>query len=118
MIAATAHGSGIRHEGITLDSFDADIDFDSHPEHESKIDAHLRKLIYDERTFDTGRLHACWEAGQLCRASRSQSARARGDGPRRPGPFAQGVFRGQLNGLTIKGAGAAAGSSSNDRSGS
>jgi translocation and assembly module TamB len=35
VVAATAHGTGIHHEGIGLEHIDADIDFDAQPEHES-----------------------------------------------------------------------------------
>ncbi|MDB6087969.1 MAG: hypothetical protein JWN85_753 [Gammaproteobacteria bacterium] len=102
MIAATAHGSGIHHEGITLEGFDAAIDFDSHPEHESKIDARLRNLTYQDRTFQSvaftlGGRPANYgvrlDVNTLGLAATAKAA----------GAFAKGIFRGQLNALTIRG---------------
>lgn len=101
-IAATAHGSGIHHNGLGLERLDADIDFDTHPDHESKIDARLHNLTYNSRTFESlvftlsGKpanfaLHL--DLKTLGLAATAQAS----------GPFSQGVFNGQLKSLAING---------------
>ena len=102
VVIASAHGTGIHHEGIGLEHIDADIDFDSQPEHESKIDARLHNLTYQNRTFESlvftlaGKpanyiLHLDLKALGL--AATAQAS----------GPFAGGVFNGQLKALAING---------------
>jgi translocation and assembly module TamB len=102
VIAATAHASGVQHEGLGLERLDADIDFDAHPEHESRIDARLQKLTYQKRTFDSvvftlsGRPESYTlrlDAKALGLALEARAA----------GPFSQGVFNGALNFLHISG---------------
>jgi translocation and assembly module TamB len=102
MIAATAHGSGIHHEGITLDSFDADVDFDPHPEHDSKIDAHLRNFTYQDRTFQSV---AFTLGGKPANYGVRLDVNAHGLAAtaKAAGSFVQGIFRGELNALTIEG---------------
>ena len=101
-IAATAHGSGIHHNGIVLDGFHADIDFDPRPQHDSKVDARLRNLTYDNRTledvtFTLGGKPASYamrlDIRTIGLAVTAQAA----------GPFEHGVFRSQLSALTING---------------
>jgi translocation and assembly module TamB len=46
-----AHGKGIHHEGISLDSFDAEVDFDMGVTRRSKVDLHAKNLTYLERKF-------------------------------------------------------------------
>ena len=102
VVVASAHGTGIHHEGIGLEHIDADIDFDAQPEHESKIDARLHNLTYENRTFESlvftlaGKpanyvMHLDLKALGL--AATAQAA----------GPFAAGVFNGQLKSLAING---------------
>jgi translocation and assembly module TamB len=45
----SAHGKGMHHDGMSLDSIDADIDFDMGTAHRSKIDLHARNFSYQER---------------------------------------------------------------------
>jgi len=48
-LTLSAHGKGIHHDGLTLDSVDAEVDFDMGEAHRSKIDLHAKNLTYDER---------------------------------------------------------------------
>lgn len=102
VIAATAHGSGIQHEGIGLERLDAEIDFDAHPEHESRIDTRLQKLTYRNRTFESV---AFTLAGKPANYTLGLEVKAVGLAvdARAAGPFAQGAFNGQLKALTING---------------
>ena len=102
MIAATAHGTGIQHEGIGLERLDADIDFDTHPDHESKIDARLHNLTYNNRTFES---LVFTLAGKPANYALHLDLKALGlaASAQASGPFSQGVFAGQLKSLAIKG---------------
>jgi len=100
MIVASAHGSGIFHDGIGLEHIDADIDFDAHQDHESKIDARLHNLTYNNRTFEKLAFTLGGKPGnyvmrlELQALGLAASAQA-------SGPFTQGIFNGQLNSLAI-----------------
>ena len=48
-LTLSAHGKGIHHNGMTLDSVDAEVDFDMGAVHRSKIDLHARNFTYRER---------------------------------------------------------------------
>ena len=102
MIVATAHGSGIHHDGIGLEHIDADIDFDAHPEHESKIDARLHNLTYNNRTFES---LAFTLAGKPASYTMRLDLQALGLAAtaQASGPFTQGIFNGQLSTLAING---------------
>ncbi len=50
----SAHGGDFDYQGVKLESFDADINFDPGAfQQPSKIDARLRKLSYRTRTFES-----------------------------------------------------------------
>ena len=102
VIVATAHGSGIHHDGVGLERLDADIDFDSHPEHESKVDARLHNLTLQNRTFESLTFTL---AGKPASYTLGLDAQALGLelAARAVGPFSQGVFTGQLRSLSING---------------
>jgi translocation and assembly module TamB len=102
MIAATAHGTGIHHQGIGLERLDADIDFDAHPDHESKIDARLHNLTYNNRTFES---LVFTLAGRPANYALRLDLKALGLAAtaQASGPFTQGVFNGQLKSLAING---------------
>jgi translocation and assembly module TamB len=48
-LTLSAHGKGIHHEGLSLDSIDAEVDFDMGAMHRSKIDLHAKNLIFQKR---------------------------------------------------------------------
>jgi translocation and assembly module TamB len=45
-LTLSAHGKGIHHEGMSLDSIDAEVDFDMGAARHSKIDLHARNFTY------------------------------------------------------------------------
>ena len=101
-IAATAHGAGIHYDGITLEGFDADIDFDPRPQRDSRIEARLRNLTYRDRLFQSVVFTLGGEAAdyaahlEVKTIGLSATAQA-------SGPYAHGVFQGQLGTLTLNG---------------
>ncbi len=101
-VTATAHAVGIHHDGLALEDLDASIDFDPRGEHASRIDAHLRKLAYRERTLDN--LTFALE-GQPANFVVRLEAQAPGLAvhAQGAGPFSRGVWNGQLAKLTING---------------
>jgi translocation and assembly module TamB len=103
VIMASAHGGGIDYQGIKIEGFDADINFNpGAAQQESKIDARLRKLKYGNRTADTVAFTLSGPpAGyhvQLAATATGLAAHAAATGA-----YAHGVFRGQLDALAIKG---------------
>ncbi len=104
VVVATAHASKIQHEGIGLERLDTDIDFDTHPDHESRVEARLQKLTYQNRTFDDV---AVALSGKPASYALRLDARALGLAlsARAAGPFSQGVFDAELHSLVITGTG-------------
>lgn len=102
MIVATAHGADIHHEGIGLERLDANIDFDAHAEHESRIDASLHNLTVQDRTFESLSFRL---SGKPANYTLNLDVQALGLAvkARAAGPFSQGVFNGQLHSLAING---------------
>ena len=101
-IAANIHGNGIQHDGITVADLDADIDFDPNPQYESRIDARIRNLVYQERKLDnlTFKLNGKPSnfAVRLDMAGLGMSLSAQGNGP-----FNDGTWNGQLHSVDIAG---------------
>jgi translocation and assembly module TamB len=52
-LTLSAHGKGMHHEGMSLDSIDAEVDFDMGTAHRSKIDLHARNFTFRERKLST-----------------------------------------------------------------
>jgi translocation and assembly module TamB len=48
-LTLSAHGKDIHHDGMSLDSIDAEVDFDMSTAHRSKVDLHARNFTYQER---------------------------------------------------------------------
>jgi translocation and assembly module TamB len=48
----SAHGKGIHHAGVALESIDAEVDFDMGTTRRSKIDLHAKNLVYEEREIN------------------------------------------------------------------
>jgi translocation and assembly module TamB len=102
-VVASAHGGDVEYQGIKLEGFDADVNFNpGAAQQESRIDARLRKLSYQQRTLDsvTLTLNGPPSAYQIHLAATASglalSAQA-------SGPYAHGVFSGELQALNITG---------------
>ena len=102
-IVATAHGGDFEYQGIKLEAFDADVNFNpGAPQQESKIDAHLHKLTYKSRTLDSVALTLSGPPAAYD-VHLSASATGLAVAAEAKGPYAHGVFTGQLSALTIGG---------------
>ncbi|HZO24226.1 MAG TPA: translocation/assembly module TamB domain-containing protein [Steroidobacteraceae bacterium] len=102
IIAATAHGRSIHHEGLALDDFDLAVDFDPTPQHQSKIAARLHNLVFRDRKLDelTFKLDGTTSnyAVRLEAQALGLSASARASGP-----LVNTAWQGQLDALTVTG---------------
>ena len=102
-IIASAHGGDFEYQGVKLEAFDAEVNFNpGAPEQESKIDARLHKLTYKGRTLDSVALTlngppAAYDV-HLSAAATGLAVDAEAKGP-----YAHGVFTGELTALTIGG---------------
>ncbi len=101
-IAASAHGSDIHHQGVTLEGLDADIDFDPREQHESKVVARLHNLQYSDRKLESLTFSL---NGPPTRYAVRLDARTNGLAlsAQGAGPYSQGVWDGQLDKLTVNG---------------
>jgi translocation and assembly module TamB len=102
-IVVTAHGGDFDYQGIKLESFDAEVNFDPGASQQpSKIDARLRKLSYRKRTLDSVSLMLSGPPSSydvrlaVAATGLAASAQARG-------AYAHGVFNGELEALAING---------------
>ncbi len=103
VIVATAHGGDLDYQGVKLESVDANVNFDPGASgRESKIDARLRKLSYQDRTLESvtltlgGPPDAYRVQLAVAASGLTASAAARG-------AYAHGTFTGELNALAING---------------
>jgi translocation and assembly module TamB len=102
-IVASAHGGDFAWEGVTLKAFDADVNFNpGAASQESKIDARLRQLSFAGRTLETVVLTL---DGPPAAYNVHLAATATGlaFGAQAIGPYARGVFNGQLTALSVTG---------------
>jgi translocation and assembly module TamB len=101
-VAATARGVAIEHAGVTINSFDADIDFDPSPEYESRVDAHIHNLTYQNRTLENLTFKL---SGKATDYAVRVDAKALGLAGviQANGPFANGAWTGELRGMTVTG---------------
>ncbi len=102
-IVVSAHGGDFDYQGIKLESFDAEVNFDPGAlQAESKIDARLRKLSYQKRTLESVSLTLSGPPSAydvhlaVAATGLAASAQARG-------AYARGVFTGELDALAING---------------
>jgi translocation and assembly module TamB len=99
-IKAVASGSTIRHKGMSLAGFEANIDFDPHRADRSFIDIRARELTYGDRTIEQARFN-------LDGTAASHTIRFSLYGPglsaqsNAQGAYVKGIWRGQLNGLAM-----------------
>jgi translocation and assembly module TamB len=101
-VSATVHGTGIHHEGVTLEGIDASVDFDPRQGHESRVELQVGKLQFHHRTLDS--LHFTLE-GPASNVAVRLDAQAKGlaVAARGRGPYAHGVWAGEMQKLTIIG---------------
>jgi translocation and assembly module TamB len=101
-LTLSAHGKGIHHQGMTLDSIDAEVDLDMGAARRSKIDLHARNFTYQERkltaldlTLDgTTASHVMrLEAKAVGLAVQLQAT----------GGVTHGIWQGQLTGFNVDG---------------
>ena len=102
-IVVSAHGGDFDYQGIKLESFDAEVNFDPGASQQpSKIDARLHKLSYRKRTLESVALTLSGPPSAydvrfaVAATGLSASAQARG-------AYARGVFNGELEALAISG---------------
>jgi len=102
-IVASAHGSDFAWQGVTLKALDADVNFNPGAAAQvSKIDARLRELTFAGRTLETVALTL---DGPPSAYNIHFAATAAGlaVGAQAIGPYARGVFNGQLTALSVTG---------------
>lgn len=101
VINASFHGTGIRHGAATLADLEGLIDFDPHPQRESKVELHLRNLKLRRRTLQSfdlslnGTPDSYTLRGDVKAIGLTASARA-------VGAYSRGQFAGVLEGLTVR----------------
>jgi translocation and assembly module TamB len=102
-IIATAHGSDLEYQGVTLAALDADVNFNpAAVQEESKVDVSLHNLGYQKRTLDVVALNlrgppTAYDVKLTAAATGLVVAAAA------HGAYAHGAFDGQLAALTING---------------
>lgn len=102
-LTLTAHGGDFAYQGMKLEAFDADVNFNpAERQQESKIDARLHHLTYKDRTLEnvvlslTGPPSAYDVRLAATAPGLTGSAQAQGS-------YAHGAFTGELRALTILG---------------
>jgi translocation and assembly module TamB len=102
VVAAHAHGKHIRHDGLSIDEFETNIDFDPALQHQSHVEAGVHNLSYAGRKLDvmTFRLHGTPGnySGHLDAHALGLSAVLKANGP-----FANGTWHGMLTDFTLQG---------------
>jgi translocation and assembly module TamB len=102
-LIGVAHGVDIDYQGIKLKAFDADIDFEPDAAgKESKIDAQLHLLTYDERTLNAATLTLRGLPSDYT-VRFSASAPGIAANAQAQGAYSAGVFKGQLTALALSG---------------
>jgi translocation and assembly module TamB len=103
VLVMSAHGGDVQYEGVKLEAFDADVNFNpGAAQQESKVDARLRRLSFKDRTVESialslNGLPSAYDVRLAASApGLSGSARALG-------AYAHGVFTGELKALSIAG---------------
>jgi translocation and assembly module TamB len=102
-LVMSAHGGDFEYQGAKLEAFDADVRFNpGEPQQESKVDVRLRKLAVKGRTLDDLALTLSGPPSaydvHLAASATGLSVSAQAQGP-----YAHGVFSGELKALTIVG---------------
>src|SRR5439155_6235566 len=101
VIIASAHGGDFDYDGITLESLDADLDFDPTAlQRDSKIDARLKKLSFRGRTLESIAFSLSGPPGAY-RAHLTVAATGLAARLHAHGAYAHRVFHGQLHALAV-----------------
>jgi translocation and assembly module TamB len=102
IVNAEFHGTGIAHEGVTLERLDAKVDFDASGARTSNVQVNLRNLLYKERTL--AELAFSLE-GSAAEHVAHLEAKATGLAFQSGlnGTFAHGRWQGHLNELNVTG---------------
>jgi translocation and assembly module TamB len=101
-LTLSAHGKGIHHEGLSLDSINAEVDFDMGAIHRSKIDLHAKNLLFRKRELTTLDLTI---DGTTVRHEVRLDAKAVGLAVQlqAQGGVTNGVWQGRLTGFNVDG---------------
>jgi translocation and assembly module TamB len=103
VIALSAHGSNVDFQGVTVKSFDADVDFDPAAlDKESKIDARVHALAFQGRTLDAATFTLSGPPSAYV-AQLTASAPGIAAQVQARGAYAHMSFKGQLTALTLSG---------------
>ena len=101
-VVATAHGTGIRHAGIAVDEFDADVDYDPDPQHVSRVHGRLSNLVYLDHKLDAMTLKVDGKSTdyvvQVDAKALGLAAAARAHGP-----YISDTWLGELTSVTVTG---------------
>jgi translocation and assembly module TamB len=102
IVNAELHGSGIEHQGITLQSVDAKVDFDASGTRASNIDVTARNLVFQDRTLSEFGFTLDGSAAQHVAHVQAKATGLALDSELRGG-FAHGHWAGQLRELNLNG---------------
>jgi translocation and assembly module TamB len=102
-IVASAHGSKFEYQGVTLEGLDAEVNFNPGAAgQESRVDTRLHKLSFHGRTFDSISLTLSGPPESYT-VRLAATAAGLDMHAQATGPYARGVFSGELNALTVIG---------------
>jgi translocation and assembly module TamB len=102
IIQAELRGSGLRHEGVSLEGITASVDFDATGGRASKVDVRARNFAYGERTINDLTLRLNGSAGDHV-TNISATARGLALESEMTGAFANGAWLGKLRKLSVNG---------------
>ena len=102
IVNAEVHGSGIEHEGLSLEAIDGKIDFDASGARPSNIDVHARNLVYQARTLSELGFTLNGSAGDHV-AHLNVKAPGLALDSELTGAFAHGQWQGQMRKLNVNG---------------
>jgi len=102
IVDAEFRGSGIEHEGISLESLEASVDFDSSGARESNIHLHAKNLSYAERTLSDLQFKLAGSAADHTVRMDAKATDLAMDS-QLTGAFAHGQWSGRLTKLNVNG---------------
>jgi translocation and assembly module TamB len=102
IIEADARGSGIHHQGVSLESFTASVRFDASGRRPSDVDVRARNLLFRKRTIDEIALELKGAAADHVARLTAKATGLALDSELK-GAFADGVWNGKLQKLNVNG---------------